>query len=293
MKIAVAQMDVTILEKERNLRNILDNLEAAAGAGVGIIVFPECALTGYCYESLDEARPMAEPVPGPSTEELASAARDLGCTVVVGMLESAERKIFNAAAVITPGGIAGTYRKIHLPYLGIDRFVTPGDRPFAVFDTPHGRIGVNICYDCSFPESGRAAKLEGAQLLAIPTNWPVGSDSCRHIPIVRATENHLFVAAADRVGEERGFRFAGLSHIVDFTGRVQAQADETGEVILYADADLAAADENRVKRIPGQWEFDRIADRRPEMYGALARPAAQNAEAPRGGGDIPVAAVRR
>ncbi|MGH9468736.1 MAG: carbon-nitrogen hydrolase family protein [Terriglobia bacterium] len=281
MKIAVVQMDVKILDKQDNLGKILERLRTAARAGARIAVFPECALTGYCYESLEEARPLSEPVPGPSTEAIAAAARELGCTAIVGMLESAQGNIYNAAAVITPEGIAGTYRKIHLPYLGIDRFVAPGDRPFAVFTSPQGRIGVNICYDCSFPEAGRAVKLEGAQLLAIPTNWPVGSDSCQHIPIVRATENHMFVAAADRVGEERGFRFAGRSHIVDFMGAVKAQAGETEEVILYAEADLAAAEQNRVARIPGRWEFDRIADRRPEMYGALTRPAAEAPEGPR------------
>jgi len=79
------------------------------------------------------------------------------------------------------------------------------------------------------------------------------------------------VVAADRVGEERGFRFAGHSQIVDFSGRVLAEAGETEETIIYGEVDLAAADNNRVVRIPGQWEFDRIAARRPEMYQALTQ----------------------
>jgi predicted amidohydrolase len=106
-------------------------------------------------------------------------------------------------------------------------------------------------------------------VLAIPTNWPAGSDSWAHTPKVRATENHLHVVVADRVGEERGFRFVGHSQIVDFTGKVHGEAGETEETILYADLDLAAADSNRVVRIPGKWEFDRIAARRPEMYKAI------------------------
>ncbi len=272
MKVAAVQMDIKILEKEKNLEKILDCFESTAGTGAGIVVFPECALTGYCFTGLEEAAPVAEPVPGPASEALAAAAKKLDCTAVVGMLERDGDRIYNAAVVVTPQGIAGTFRKLHLPYLGIDRFVALGDKPFPVFETTHGKIGINICFDCSFPEAGRVLKLKGIQLLAIATNWPIGSDSWQHTPKVRAAENHFHVVAANRVGEERGFRFVGHSQIVDFTGKTLAEAGETEETILLAELDLAGADRNRVVRMPGQWEFDRIAARRPEMYGALADP---------------------
>jgi len=272
MKVAAVQMDVKLLDKERNLAKVLDNLEAAARSGAKLIVFPECALTGYCFTSREEAWPAAEPVPGPSTGKIAAAAKRLGVTVVVGMLESAEGKVYNAAAVMGPEGIQGTHRKIHRVYLGIDRYDTVGDIPFPVFQNSHAKIGVNICFDCSFPESGRVLKLKGAQILAIPTNWPVGSDTWQHIPIVRAIENHLYVIAADRVGEERGYRFAGHSQIVHFSGQVLAEAGDTEETILYAEIEPAAADDNRVVRLPGEWEFDRMAARRPEMYDAITKP---------------------
>ncbi len=269
MKVAAVQMDIKILEKEHNLEAILAHLESAAGAGAKLVVFPECALTGYCLTSREEARPVVEEVPGPSTEKILAATRKLDCTVVVGLLEGSGDRIFNSAAVITPQGILGTYRKLHLPGVGFDWHSTPGDIPFPVFATPHAKIGISICYDCSFPESGRALKLNGAQILAIPTNWPLGSDSWEHTPPVRATENHLHVIACDRVGEERGFRFSGHSQIVDFTGQKLAEAGETEETIIYGEIDPAAADCNRVVRQPGLWEFDRIADRRPDMYAAL------------------------
>jgi predicted amidohydrolase len=272
MKVAAVQMDIKILEKAKNLEKVLDCLEFTAQAGAGIVVFPECALTGYCFTGLEEAAPVAEPVPGPASEALAAAAKKLDCTAVVGMLERDGDRIYNAAVVVTPQGIAGTFRKLHLPYLGIDRFVALGDKPFPVFETTHGKIGINICFDCSFPEAGRVLKLKGIQLLAIATNWPIGSDSWQHTPKVRAAENHFHVVAANRVGEERGFRFVGHSQIVDFTGKTLAEAGETEETILFADLDLAGADRNRVVRMAGQWEFDRIAARRPEMYGALAEP---------------------
>ena len=269
MKVAAVQMDVKILEKDHNLHRVLENLAAAARAGSKVVVFPECALTGYCFTSREEAWPLAETVPGPSAEKIAALAKRLDVTTAVGMLERDGERIYNAVAVISPAGIRGTYRKIHLPYLGIDRFVALGDKPFPVFEAARAQIGVNICYDCSFPESGRVLKLKGAQLLAIPTNWPVGSDSWQHTPKVRATENHMVVVAADRVGEERGFRFCGHSQIVDFGGQVLAEAGDTEETIIYGEVDLSATDNNRVVRVPGEWEFDRIAARRPEMYGPL------------------------
>jgi 5-aminopentanamidase len=269
MKIAAVQMDVNIFEKQRNLEKILANLETAAERGAKLIVFPECALSGYCFDSEQEAWPESEGIPGPSTEKLAQAVKRLDCTAVVGMLERAGDQIYNAAVVVSPEGIAGTHRKVHLLCLGIDRFDALGDKPFPVFATPHARLGINICFDCSFPESGRMVKLQGGQVLCIPTNWPIGSDSWEHTPKVRATENHIVVVAADRVGEERGFRFAGHSQIVDFTGNVLAEAGETEETVICADVNLAATDTNRVIRVPGVWEFDRIEARRPEMYGAI------------------------
>ncbi len=272
MKVAAVQMDVKILAKECNLEKILAHLKTAAQAGAKLVVFPECALTGYCFTGLAEARPVAESIPGPSTEKLLSAAKTLDCTVVVGLLESVGDRVFNSAAVVTPLGILGTYRKLHLPGVGFDWHATPGDTPFPVFATPQAKIGISICYDCSFPESGRALKLKGAQIFVIPTNWPIGSDSCEHTPFVRATENHLYVIACDRVGEERGVRFAGRSQIVDFMGKKLAEAGGTEEIILYAEVDPGAADSNRVVRQPGKWEFDRIADRRPGMYSVLTEP---------------------
>ena len=272
MKVAAVQMDVEILEKHNNLARVIAKMEEASRAGAKLVVFPECALTGYCFTNREEAWPLAETVPGPSTEKLAAAAKSLDVTAIVGMLEREGETLYNSASVVDPKGVLGAYRKMHLPCLGIDWFNAVGDKAFPVFATSHGRIGINICYDCSFPEAGRVVKLHGAQLLAIPTNWPLGSDSWEHTPKVRATENHLHVIASDRVGEERGFRFSGHSQIVDFMGKVHAEAGETEETILYADLDFAAADQNRVVRVPGKWEFDRIAARRPEMYKSLTEP---------------------
>ncbi len=270
MKIAVVQMDIRLMHTAANLATLVDRMNEAVRHSAELVIFPECALSGYCFSSSEEALPYAETVPGPSADFLGKAAARLGSTAVVGMIERDGKQLYNSAVVLAPDGLAGLYRKLHLPYLGVDRFVTPGDKGFPLFDVGPARMGINICYDCSFPEACRVPKLEGAQLIVIPTNWPIGSDSWQHVPAVRAIENHMIVAAADRVGEERGIHFAGHSQIIDFTGAVLAEAGQLEETILYAEVDPAAADRNRIARIPGAYEIDRIRDRRPELYQLVA-----------------------
>src|SRR5262245_1439266 len=135
-KIAIVQMDCEFAGKEQNLAAIREKLREAAGHGARFVVFPECILTGYCFTSKENAWPHAEPIPGPSTQLLAQDCRELGVWAAVGMLEArpGDGALFNACALVGPHGVAGSYRKIHLPFLGVDRFTTPGDQPFAVHE---------------------------------------------------------------------------------------------------------------------------------------------------------------
>ena len=118
MKVAAVQMDVRILDKDRNVKKVLEYLREAARDGAKLVVFPECALTGYCFTSLEEAWPVAETVPGPSSMTLAAIAKELDATAVVGLLEREGDRLYNAAVVVGPRGVLGTYRKVHLPFLG-------------------------------------------------------------------------------------------------------------------------------------------------------------------------------
>jgi predicted amidohydrolase len=271
-KIAGVQMDCRLGDKPSNLERMQSHLREAAGPGTRLIVFPECALTGYGFESKDEAWPHAETIPGPAVETLAATCRTLGVWAVFGLLEreQATGHLFNAAALVGPPGFIAGYRKIHLPFLGVDRFTTPGDRPFAVHDLGGLRIGINICYDGSFPEAARVLMLLGADLIVLPTNWPPGAFRTVHCLIpARALENHIYYAAVNRVGDERGFRFIGQSCIVDCTGDLLAGAGEYGEEIVYAEIDPARARHKHLVHIRGKYELDRRADRRPDMYGPL------------------------
>jgi predicted amidohydrolase len=277
IKIACAQIDVEIGNVAANRNKVINRIRQSAEQGARLVVFPECALTGYCFESLEEAAPFAESVDGPSAEAIATACREAGAYAVVGFIERDGAALYNAAMVVGPDGVAGAYRKVHLPFLGVDRFLTPGDRPFAVLDLPFGRAGVNICYDASFPEAARTLKLMGAELIILPTNWPGGAwRTAEFIINARANENHIHFAAANRVGVERGWQFIGRSKIADCMGDTVAEAGREQEEILFAELDLQESNKNKIVNVAGSYEIDRLADRRPEFYGLITKTASRS-----------------
>jgi predicted amidohydrolase len=266
-------MDCKLADKPANLATIAERLQQAAAAGARLVVFPECAVTGYCFESKEEAWPHAETLPGPSTERLAAQCKALGVWAVVGLLERDGDRLFNACALIGPEGLKAGYRKAHLPCLGVDRFTTPGDRPFAVHDCGGLRVGMSICYDCSFPETSRVLMLLGADLVVLPTNWPTGAlSTVKYLVQARALENQVYIAASNRIGVEKGFQFIGRSRIVDVSGELLSSSADDQEGIFYADIDPAKARNKHIVKIPGRYELHRTADRRPELYGVLERP---------------------
>lgn len=243
---------------------------AAAAEGAELVVFPEAALTGYVFESLEEGLDAAVAADGPEVGAIVQAAAEAGARVVCGAIEREGGALFNAALLLGPEGLVGRYRKVHTLCLGVDRFTRPGEEgAFRAHDLPCGRIGMHICYDGSFPESARALRLQGAQLLLLPTNWP-RLELKRELVQVRAYENHAFYFAVNRVGTERGIRFNGGSLAADPAGRLllEAGADPGRH---HLDLDLSLADTTREVVRPGEYELDLIEDRRPECYRALTR----------------------
>ena len=268
--IAAAQMDPKILEKDYNLEKAIIFAREAYKNGAKIVVFPECALTGYCFSSLQEAISVSEPIPGKSTNSLHKICHELDILILMGLIEKAGDNYYNSAVLIGPEGIVGNYRKIHLPFLGLDRFVNGGDIPFTVYNTKFGKLGWVICYDNSFPESLRVLTLKGVEIAALLTNWPEGVETtAKYIFPARAVENRINYLAANRVGNERGVRFIGQSKIVDFVGRILAEASSDREEIICAEVDLEQARNKRTVFIPGEFELDRIRDRKPEFYGPI------------------------
>ena len=269
-KLAAVQMDVRFADTAYNLAAIRTRLEQAADSGAKLVIFPECVLTGYSYPSKESAWPHAQTIPGPATQALGEGCRRLGIWTVVGLLERDGERLFNSCVLVGPGGESFTYRKVHLPCLGVDRFTTPGDRPFAVHDLGGLRVGMNICYDAGFPEAARVLTLLGADLIVLPTNWPEGSSRVpRYLISARALENCVYYAGANRIGEEGGFRFCGMSRIANVNGDFLAVSESAGEEILFAEIDPERARQKRIVLIPGEYELDRVGHRRPEMYRPL------------------------
>ena len=274
IKIAGLQMRPKILEKEKNLARCLELIELAAEEGARLIVLPECALTGYCFSSLEEALPVVEPIPGPSTKKITAACRKLNVYVVLGLLEQDADRCYNAAVLLGPQGLLGKHRKIHLPYLGVDRFLNHGDLPPTVYDTEVGKIGLGICYDLMFAEHSRVLGLQGAELLVFPANWPeTGRVYPDYIVPTRAIENRVFCVAVNRVGKERGTKFPGRSIIAHWFGGALAKGKCNEEDILYAEIEPAEARRKRFVIVPGQHEVDFINDRKPEFYGLVCQVA--------------------
>jgi len=268
MRVAVAQLDPKLADKERNLDACLVSLDEAVAAGAELLVLPECAIPGYMFDSADEAMPYAEEIPGPSTQTLIDACTKAGAYVCCGLIERDGDRLRNAAVLVGPEGLIGTYRKSHLPFLGIDRFVMPGDE-LPVWDTPLGRIGVEICYDLRFPEVTRTLALKGADIVCHPTNFPMAARvQTEVITTARAAENRIFLLTANRCGRERWAEFCGRSQIVDPYGVRLAETDVAGEALLVADVEIEKArDKDYV--IPGEYELYLFGHRRPELYGAL------------------------
>ncbi|MGF1580925.1 MAG: carbon-nitrogen hydrolase family protein [Gemmataceae bacterium] len=275
-KIACVQMDCQLGDTEVNLQTILNGFQEATRNGARLVVFPECAVTGYAFESKEEAWAIAEAVPGPTTEAIIEACRAADAYVIVGTLEQEEatNDLFNVAVLIGPEGVIHVYRKLHLPYLGVDRFTRPGNIPFAVQDIGGLRVGMTICYDGSFPEAARSLMLQGADLVALPTNYPTGAKiTVQTFATARALENQVYYACCNRIGHERGFDFIGMSRIISPRAEYLACTEEDQPTILYAEIDPTIARNKLVAKIPGIYELHRTAHRRPEMYGMLIEPA--------------------
>lgn len=274
MRIAAAQVDVTLGQVSENFATVVNWTNQAKHAGIDLVVFPECMLTGYCFDSREEAMPHARTIDDPLWQQLAElCAAEKPTYIVVGFLERSGQQLFNASALIGPEGVIGSYRKIHLPHLGVDRFVDQGDRPYQVFQAGEMRIGLAICYDSSFPEPMRVLGLEGADVIALATNWPVAAKrTAAVVPPARSMENHLYFVAANRIGRERTFQFCGLSSISGPDGIELGSAPEGEEMLLTAAINLQAARNKRIERTVGAHVIDRFADRRPEFYGKIVEP---------------------
>jgi predicted amidohydrolase len=269
VRVAAGQIGASHGDVDANVRRTVETILEASRRGVHLLVMPECGLTGYVYDSLEEVSAVAIDLDGPHLRQIEDTARDHGIHVVVGFLERRGDDIHNTVVLFGPGGRIAEYRKTHLPCLGADRFVTQGQNEPVVATTAIGSVGLSICYDLRFPEWARCLALGGADIIANPTNWPEPAERVAELfTRVRAAENHVFVVVANRGDEERGVPFIGKSQIIDPAGSVLA-ASEREEGMIFADIDPASAREKVVSTPEANFSASLMGDRRPELYGAL------------------------
>ena len=272
--VAAVQTDPRLGDVAGNLDHIASWTRRAANEGAQLVVFPECAVNGYRYDSREEALGDAQTVPGPAADLLEGVAAETGVHVAVGIVERDGDRLYNCAALIGPDGFVTKYRKTHIPFQAVDRFVTPGDIPLHVVETPIGRIGMLICYDLRFPEPARVLALSGVQIIANLTNLPPpGWVQPEFIFRARAAENRVWLVCADRVGTERGVEFIGRSAIVGPSGVTLAEASESAEEMLVQPIVPSEADEKNLVFDPGVYEMHLLRDRRADLYGALTASA--------------------
>ncbi|NLK51650.1 MAG: amidohydrolase [Syntrophomonadaceae bacterium] len=206
--------------------------EQAAAAGARIIVLPEMATTGYGWSSREELSPYVETIPGPTTDRFLTLTRKYGCYVVIGLAEVDPQSgiYYNAAALLGPEGLVGSYRKTHL-FVSDPKWAAVGDLGLPVWDTEYGRLGIAICLDLEFPEVARVLALKGAQMIAFPCNW-LGETCPSALWMTRALENEVCVIAANRWGRERGIKFSGGSCVIGPQGNILAYRGSGNGIVL-------------------------------------------------------------
>src|SRR5579884_2985773 len=263
--VAAIQYESTLGEKEKNVADLLQLSEEAARHGARLIVMPEMATTGYCWESRAEIAPFVEPIPGPTTRRFQELAARYDCYIAVCLpeVDPATNVYYNSMALVGPEGVCGSYRKIH-SYISEPRWARDGDLGMPVWETPLGRLAGRICMDIDYFEAARIPALNGADVLLFPTNWlDEKSPSSRWM--ARAFENRVYIIAANRYGRERGVQFSGGSCILNPDGSIQAYLD-SGDGIVYGEVDLERCRDKRWGRAGEESAGDCLADRRPAEY---------------------------
>jgi len=255
---------------------------------VRLVVFPEFAHAAPVYPTAAELlEHLAVPIPNEHTRRYEEKAKELGVYIQTGtFLESDPAwpgHVFNTTCLIGPNGLLTKYRKVH-PWTPWEVHTSPHDLAgyteplFPVAQTEIGRLGAAICYDWLFPEAIRQLSLAGAEVLirvsAYMDPWGTAAplDWWTSVNRVRALENMAYVVAANQAASLTNyapFSWPGGSMIVDYDGRILAQADPgPGEKIVVGPVDLAALRAERRRRRGHHM----LAHLRTEAYPALHRP---------------------
>ena len=288
LKVAITQHAAGDTDKALNLARSQEGIARAATTGARLVLLPELHATPYFCQTAEAALfDLAEPIPGPTTETLAGAAREHNINIVASVFEHRTAGIYHNTAVVidTAGNIAGIYRKMHIPddpgYYE-KYYFTPGDLGFRPITVDGIKIGVLVCWDQWFPEAARLMALAGAEILIYPSaiGWDPndsGDEQQRQreawLTVQRghAIANNLPLMSSNRVGFEAdpsnqtaGAQFWGSSFICGQQGEWLAQADTESETVI-----TAAIDRQRTEDVRRIWPY--LRDRRIDAYGDLLK----------------------
>jgi predicted amidohydrolase len=265
VRLAVVQVRDVPAEVPARAAHCLRTLQTCAEADADLVLFPELYLGGYV---LDQRLTLKAEQAERALGRLQAAVDELGLSAVLGLPLRHGAALLNGVAVLRPRTPARFSGKTHL-FQAEKEWFAPGHDLWQedIVGWPSGLV---VCYELGFPEVARALALRGARLLLAPAAFAARREHIwRTATVARALENGCYLAAADHAGPGAGGEFLGASCIVDPRGSVVAEAG-AGDEVVYADLDAALVDEVRAGDGGGHTYF---ADRRPELYGEISRPA--------------------
>ncbi|MCK5827528.1 acyltransferase [Candidatus Bipolaricaulota bacterium] len=261
MRIGIVQSSPVFGEIEKNIAACLD---LTSSHSADLWVLPELFATGYQFLNAAEARELAEPIPGGvTTRALIAYAAENECFVVAGLPEIDGDKVFNSSVLVGPDGFLARYRKIHLFYEEKIHF-TPGNLPFAVVDIGIAKVGMMVCFDHLFPESARSLALQGAEVICHPANLVLPNLAQRTMSI-RALENGVFTATANRVGTEarnsESLTYTGQSQVIDPNGEPLVRLSQENVEVAVVKLDISMARDKAITK-----HNDKLGDRQTVLY---------------------------
>jgi predicted amidohydrolase len=255
-----------------NVERALEAIEATASEGAKLVVFGEIFLNGYETNEFTPKYAIGETVHDAYINRLIQEAHARDIHIIMGASTHKgpyPGEVYNSALLIGPLGLVGVYNKTHVAAFAVDGKIaaekawwSPGtDIP--VFETPLGRIGIEICYDNSFPEVARTLTLKGAELIVNISAALCGfEDHWTNSLYVRSTENAVWFLHVSIVGKQRNFECFGGSRLLTPYGEVVFEAPRGEEAVLVTTADLDVLYEARGKMHP-------FYNRNPALYGVI------------------------
>lgn len=242
IRIGVAQINAGVGDLEGNVKKILHFVEDAKRQGVDILSFPEMAITGYPPEDL-LLKPGFVDENCAALGKIAKRTSTVDIAIVVGFVDRSD-DIYNAAAVVSKGRIAGIYHKNYLPNYGVfdeKRYFKSGTECpiFIIWGIP---VGINICEDIWYPDGPCMNQaLAGAQLIININSSPYHASKWRfreRMVSTRASDNALFISYANIIGGQDELIFDGHSMIFNPKGELIARGKQFEEDLIVADIDL-------------------------------------------------------